>query len=115
MSGDIMETNREAVLHWLERFRDELGAVAEVVRSGGDPMAELFLKASLDRDTFLQSPPVRRPPAGPEAPSAQDQMWRMFMGGLYDRYKDVVDRPGVAGVRNEDQLKRKLGVRGRGR
>ena len=27
MSADIMETNREAVVHWIDRFRDELATV----------------------------------------------------------------------------------------
>jgi len=115
MAGDIMETNREAVLHWLGRFRDELNGVEEAVKNGGEEMVDLFVKTSLDRDSFVMNPPVRQPPAGPETPNSQDAMWRLFAGGLYDRYKDAMDRAGKTDPRQEAELRRKLGAKGRGR
>ena len=115
MSGDIMDTNREAVLHWVDRFREQLAQVSEAVQAGGDPMADLFVKANLDRDTFIEHRPVRRPPAGPKGPSAQDQIWRLFAGGLYDRYKETAERMERGELRDDKGLKRKLGGKDRGR
>lgn len=114
MSGDIMDTNRDAVLHWLGRFREELTEVEEAVKAGGEEMVDLFVKTSLDRDSFLDSPPQRLPVGGPQAPNSQDAMWRLFAGGLYDRYKNVLEKTEGSGSEGGDK-KRRMGIRGRGR
>lgn len=108
MGGDIIATNREAVLHWLRRFRDELDAVAQAVELGGQPVTDLLTSTQFDRDAFLLNPPVRRRPEGIEAPSAQDAMGRLFVGGMYDKLKAITGRPMFTG--DDDELRRKLGV-----
>lgn len=110
MSHDIMMTNREAVLHWIGRMQQELSTVQKAIELGGEPVLDLFRSTQLDRDTFILNPPMRRKPEGPEAPSAQDAMARLFVGGLYDKMKDVTSKMPTS-VRGDDaELKRKLGM-----
>lgn len=110
MSRDIMTTNRDAVLHWLERFQEELEAIHAAIELGGQPLMDLFTSTNLDRDTFILNPPMRRRPEGPEPPSAQDQIGRLFAGGLYDKLKEVTSRAPETRT-NDTELKRKLGIR----
>ena len=115
MSRDIMATNREAVVHWIGRMQEELTLVRKAVDEGDDAVLDLFRSTQLDRDSFMINPPVRRRPEGPEAPSAQDAMSRLFVGGLYDRLKDASARATAGRSANHPDLKRKLGVRDEGR
>ena len=107
MARDIMVTNRDAVIHWIARLRDELNTIQEALETNSEALLDLFASTQLDRDTFITNPPARRKPAGPVAPSAQDTIGRMFVGGLYDRLKEAPTRmtPG-----NDRALRRKLGV-----
>lgn len=115
MSRDIMLTNREAVVHWIGRLQEELTIARKAIAAGDDAVLDLFRSTQLDRDTFILNPPVRRRPEGPEAPSAQDAMSRLFVGGLYDRLKEASTRAASGRSANNADLKRKLGVRDEGR
>ncbi len=109
MSRDIMMTNREAVLHWITRMQSELSTIKEALETGHEPVFDLFKSTQIDRDTFIMNPPTRRRPEGVEAPSAQDAMGRLFVGGLYDKIKDASKAIGTP--RSDDTaLRRKLGV-----
>ncbi|MGE3076792.1 MAG: prephenate dehydrogenase [Dehalococcoidia bacterium] len=111
MSRDIMMTNREAVLHWITRLQNELSTVKEALETGHEPVYDLFRSTQFDRDTFLMNPPERRRPEGPAAPSAQDAMGRLFVGGLYDKLKDATDRMTTNPPRGDDsKLRRELGI-----
>jgi prephenate dehydrogenase len=107
MSRDIMATNRESVLHWLQRFQDELGTIRAAIEEGGDVVRDLFTSTQLDRDTFILNPPRRRVPEGPPAPSAQDQMGQLLAGGLYWKLKEASDRLGTPKI-DDAELRRKL-------
>jgi prephenate dehydrogenase len=109
MSRDIMATNREAVVHWLDRFIVELTSIRGALEDGGQVVTDLFASTQLDRENFILNPPMRRRPEGPEAPSSQDTIGRLFVGGLYDKLKEAQQRvPGV--LANQDELRRKLGA-----
>lgn len=110
MSRDIMVTNREAVLHWLGRFEEELGTIRKALLNGGQEVRDLFTSTQVDRDAFILDPPVRRRPEGVAPPSAQDAIGRLFVGGLYDKMKDASGRASSAPNRRDDALRRKLGV-----
>jgi prephenate dehydrogenase len=106
MSRDIMATNRDAVLHWLDRFEAELETIRGALQEGGQVVTDLFASTQLDRDSFIMNPPMRRRAEGPEAPSAQDAMGRLFVGGLYDKMKEMSGpKPGANGA-----SRAKLGV-----
>jgi len=94
MSRDIMATNRDAVLHWLDRFQEELSLIRHAIVEGGDAVGDLFKSTALDRDTFILNPPQRRMPDGPAAPSAQDQIGQLLGGGAYWKLKEMSDRLG---------------------
>jgi prephenate dehydrogenase len=108
MSRDIVGTNREAVLHWLRRYMNELSTIEKAIELGGQPVKDLFESTHLDREAFIMNPPIRRRPEGVEAPSAQDAMGRLFVGGLYDKLKEATNR--VPEKRDDRELRRKLGV-----
>ncbi|HMO54007.1 MAG TPA: prephenate dehydrogenase/arogenate dehydrogenase family protein [Tepidiformaceae bacterium] len=110
MSRDIMMTNREAILHWIGRLQDELSTIKQALVEGTEPVYDLFRSTQMDRDTYMANPPVRRRPEGVEAPSAQDALGRMFVGGMYDKLKEVSSRP-APGISENDDLRRKLEAR----
>ena len=112
MSRDIMMTNREAVVHWIQRLQKELTTITDALQLGHEPIFDLFQSTQFDRDNFLLNPPERRRPEGPEAPSAQDAVGRLFVGGLYDKLKETTNRLSASPPRADDkELKRKLGIR----
>ncbi len=112
MSRDIMMTNRDAVLHWIGRLQKELTTISDALQVGHEPVYDLFQSTQFDREHFLLNPPERRRPEGPEAPSAQDAVGRLFVGGLYDKLKETTNRLSASPPRADDtELKRKLGIR----
>ena len=112
MSRDIMMTNREAVLHWIGRMQTELSTIRDALEMGHEPVFDLFKSTQFDRDNFIMNPPMRRKPEGPEPPSAQDAMGRLFVGGLYDKLKEATNRISTAPrTFDDEELKRKLGHR----
>ncbi len=63
MSHDICLTNREAILHWLDRLTEELARLRALVAHGGKELFEVFARVQLERDAFLaKGPQVERPP-----------------------------------------------------
>ena len=111
MSRDIMATNKESILHWLDRFQDELATIRDAVELGGQPVTDLFTSTAFDRDNFILNPPVRRRPEGPEAPSSQDAIGRLFVGGLYDKFKEMTQRTGnPRAIADDPELRKKLGA-----
>lgn len=94
MSADIMNTNREAVVHWLHRFRQELAAIEQAIETGGDPVKDLFASTQLDRDAFMLNPPARRLAERATLPSAQDAVGQLFVGSSYDKLRDIMNRSG---------------------
>ena len=53
MSRDICETNREAILHWLDRYLEELNRYRQLISQGSDDLLDVFMAAQLERDRFL--------------------------------------------------------------
>ncbi|MBE7517985.1 MAG: prephenate dehydrogenase [Thermoflexaceae bacterium] len=108
MARDILATNREAVLHWLHRFRTSFHD-CQGRGAGGQPVMDLLSSTQLDRDTFILNPPLR--PARRRHHRAlrpRDAIGRLFVGGLYDRMKEMSSRP--ASPRDDAELRRKLGI-----
>lgn len=66
MAHDIMTTNRENVLHWLDRFEQELRRYREAI--AGDDAKHLlgtFMRAQIERDNYLADGPPMRNEAQP--------------------------------------------------
>jgi len=67
MAHDIVMTNRENLLHWIDRFQDELSRFREMIASGDSAkVLEAFGKPQIERDNYVIGGPPRRDTAGPE-------------------------------------------------
>ena len=61
MAHDIMQTNREQIVHWLDRLQQELFRFREVIDKGDSKqIAEAFTKMQLERDNFMITGAPRR-------------------------------------------------------
>lgn len=79
MSHDICSTNREAVLHWLERMQDEVRRYRELLDQDPEELLKVFAGAQLDRDAFLAQPPSRRP--AEQMPEVRQALVDSLVGG----------------------------------
>jgi hypothetical protein len=62
LAWGIWRTNREALIHWLERMIGEIGRFREILKDAQDEkLLEVFTQAQVQRDEFLLDPPVRIP------------------------------------------------------
>ena len=89
LSHDICLTNREAVLHWLDRLAAELGRFRELVEGSEEELFKTFARIQLDREDYLRQPrePARQPPSTPEAEglSAGERMAALLVGERWVR------------------------------
>jgi prephenate dehydrogenase len=61
MAHDIMQTNREQVLHWLDRLQGELTRFRDVIAKGDSKeIAATFSRAQIERDNYMVNGPPRR-------------------------------------------------------
>jgi prephenate dehydrogenase len=92
MAMGIWQTNREALIHWLERIGGELGRYREMLKDAQDEkLLQAFTEVQLQREQFLAEPPVRRP---------ED------LGADVDRGKVLMDM--LIGARLADNLRRAM-------
>jgi len=92
LSHDICLTNREAVLHWLDRMVEELGRYRELLQEGQEEeLFKAFARAQLDRDAYVTAgPPVREPVAAEELPTSGEQLAALLVGQrLVRRVKEI--------------------------
>ena len=69
MAHDIVQTNRQNLVHWLDRFQQELARYREVIaRADSREIAELFARAQLERDNFMINGPPSRVGDQPSTP-----------------------------------------------
>jgi prephenate dehydrogenase len=115
MSHGIWVTNREAVIHWLERMTDELRRFRDMLNDAQDEtLLETFYRAQADREVFLLEPPARRAEAaGAQADNSQTFL-SMLVGGMLakniQRAKELPDLAKAAGSQsagNEESTQRR--------
>ena len=84
MAHDIMVSNRENVLHWLDRFQAELARFRAAIADGeGEALLAAFAKPQLERDNYMVNGPPQRDVAEPiEAISLGD----MLLGSKINSY-----------------------------
>lgn len=81
MSHDICLTNREAILHWLERMAEELSRYRELLAEGEEEeLFRHFTRVQLERDTFMTAGPPTRPPVAADVPDAGEQLVSLLVG-----------------------------------
>jgi prephenate dehydrogenase len=83
MSHDISLTNRENLIHWLDRYLEELRRYRDLIAKAEtqENLAEAFARVQAARDAFLESPPERPGPSAPvDMMSAGDRMLSFMVG-----------------------------------
>ena len=94
MAHDIFLTNRDNVLHWIERYVTELQRLADLI--GGSDNEELFrvlAQTQIERDNFLASLPQHPEPVASDVdiPSAGDSLMTALAGSFWSqRSNDVL-------------------------
>jgi prephenate dehydrogenase len=93
MSHDIFLTNREHVIHWLDRYMDELYHLRNLIaESDPETLYRTIAETQLERDTFVVSPPKRKEQgANVDLPSATEAFMGMIAGGWIKRQKEVTE------------------------
>jgi prephenate dehydrogenase len=85
MAHDICLTNRENILHWIERYIAELRRVADLVQ--GEDAAALYrtlAETQIERDTYMVNPPKREEVAkNVDMPSAGEAFWDAMVGARW--------------------------------
>ncbi len=82
MSHGIWLTNREAVIHWLDRMAEELRRFRDMLQDARDEdLLQTFLRAQIEREEFLAQPPHRRKEPGPHVDTSKTVM-DMLIGGM---------------------------------
>jgi prephenate dehydrogenase len=113
LSHDICLTNRESVLHWLDRAVEELGRYRELLQEGREEeLFEKFARAQLDRDTYVTAgPPVREPVAAGEPLTSGEQLAALLVGQRLVRRVRGMGKP----PENRQEGGRRRGAGGRDR
>ncbi len=83
LSHDISVTNKENLLHWLDRFGEELRRWRRLVEDGGEELAKAFYRTQTERDAFLLNPPKRQDQAPPTDELSSGERMLSFMVGEY--------------------------------
>ncbi|MEO6197779.1 MAG: prephenate dehydrogenase/arogenate dehydrogenase family protein [Dehalococcoidia bacterium] len=85
----IWRTNREALIHWLERMAGELGRFRELLKDAQDEvLLKVFAEAQFQREDFLQEPPARRPePSGVQVDKGKALMDMLIGARLADNLR----------------------------
>jgi len=84
MSHDIWTTNREAIIHWLERMEGELGRFRKLLEDANDAeLLDTFARTQIERDSFLLDPPRRTAESSmPGQDDSRGIMLDMLVGGM---------------------------------
>jgi prephenate dehydrogenase len=94
MAQDIFLSNRENVLHWLDRYIAELQKVRDLVQDEDrERMFRQLAEVQFERDTFVQNPP-KREDFGPkmDMPSPGETFMSIMGGALWaQRSKEMTE------------------------
>jgi prephenate dehydrogenase len=106
LSHDICLTNRENLLHWLDRFGEELRRLRALVADGAtdEELVRAFAQAQTERDAFLRAPPQRETGAPVDSLSSGERMMSFLVGEYVVRrtkeVQELVDRDRGEGKRS---------------
>lgn len=103
MAHDICATNGEAVVHWIDRYIEELRRYRGQIMDNPKSLFKSFSEVQLQRDAFMTGERRSRQPTV-EAPSVRDAMGNLFLGGLISSRMEKMEK----------DLQRGGGKRGRG-
>ena len=87
MSHGIWVTNREAIIHWVERVMDELRRFRDMLKDAQDEaLLETFFKAQADREAYLRDPPRRSADAAVVGVDSGEALLSMLVGGMMAKH-----------------------------
>jgi prephenate dehydrogenase len=93
MAHDIMISNRDNVLHWIDRFQDELSRLRATIAAGeSKDVMEAFTKPQLERDNFaINGAPSRElPGAAIEKVSLSDLLLGSAVSGMLKKQQEYL-------------------------
>ena len=93
MSHDICLTNRDNILHWLDRYVDELYRLRSLIeQSDAETLFRTLAETQLERESLLAGPPRRKEAdVDVDLPSPGEAFTTMIAGGWIRRSKEVAD------------------------
>ena len=85
LSSDIVSTNRDNLLHWLDRMIEELRSARAMIADAeqGERLAAMFKSVQEARDAFIERPPVRKAPETEKERTSAGERFMSFMMGEY--------------------------------
>jgi prephenate dehydrogenase len=94
LSRDIIASNRDNVLHWLDRMIDELAGARDLIADPerGEALAQLFESVRNARNEFIESPPVRAPRETGARQSAREAFMSIMFGDFLMRGAKNVEK-----------------------
>ncbi len=103
MSNAIWKTNREAIIHWLDRLAEELQRLRGMLSDAQDEeLFKLFAEAKLQRDEFITNPPRRESAAkGPEVDRGRAFLDVLVGGMMAENIRRVSKIPELMEARQE--------------
>jgi len=108
LSHDICLTNRENLVHWIDRYMEELQRLRRLIEdeASQEDLIAAFARVQATRDAFLEAPPAKpQPSRAIDIASAGDQMLSFMVGDyvvrrtreveemIRQREKDAMRRP----------------------
>lgn len=92
MAHDIIATNRQNLLHWIDRFEQELDRFREVIKSEeGERVVEAFARAQLERDNYMTNGAPRRDVGEPmEKISFADLLLGSKIAGMMRKQEEAI-------------------------
>jgi prephenate dehydrogenase len=85
LSHDIALTNRENIVHWLDRLQAELGRWRHLLNdeAQAEELAKALFEVQAKRNAFLESPPSHPEPASENQTLSSGEQMLSFMMGEY--------------------------------
>jgi prephenate dehydrogenase len=92
MAHDIMISNRDNVLHWLDRFIAELTRYREIVAAGESvAVIEAFTRPQIERENFVVNGPPRRDDREPmEKVSLSEMLLGSKISGFMNKQQEII-------------------------
>jgi len=92
MAHDIAVTNRENILHWLDRLQLELARFREAIASGeSERIVEAFTHAQIERDNFMiNGPPDREKHESIDVPGLADMLMGSKVREFMKKQEEII-------------------------
>jgi prephenate dehydrogenase len=93
MAHDIMTTNRDNVLHWIDRMQEELSSFRKTIEAGDSKaLLERFARPQHERDNFVTAGPPKRATDSTEPAtfSITDFLFGSKMGDMMRKQEEVM-------------------------